>query len=302
MMRPLPTAAAATTGILVGAAIVASRFALDQTGPATLALLRYAVGCCCLWPLAAAGLRLRFERRDLPAVCLLGVLQFAVVVGLLNVALQTVPSARAALIFSTSPLQTLIIAALVGHERLNATKTAGVVLTIVGVGLALGEEALRGGGPAVGWFGELLVLGSAFSNAVCSVLYRPYLRKYDPLPVGAVAMLASVVALLPLAWGEGFFAAPPGFNLEGWLAVLFIGVSSGIGYFLWLWALSRTAASNVAVFLALNPITATGLGALLLGERVSSAFLLGLIALTSGLWLALRNGKAGRPSPKEAIP
>ncbi|MDH3593273.1 MAG: hypothetical protein OEU09_00465 [Rhodospirillales bacterium] len=39
MHRFLPAGAAAATGILVGATIVATRFVLDQTEPASLALL-----------------------------------------------------------------------------------------------------------------------------------------------------------------------------------------------------------------------------------------------------------------------
>ena len=49
-MRVLPLAASAATGILVGSAMVATRFVVDQTGPASLALLRYAIGFCCLVP------------------------------------------------------------------------------------------------------------------------------------------------------------------------------------------------------------------------------------------------------------
>ena len=39
-MRFLATAAAAATGILVGSAMVATRFVVNQTGPESLALLR----------------------------------------------------------------------------------------------------------------------------------------------------------------------------------------------------------------------------------------------------------------------
>jgi len=39
----LPIAAAAATGILVGSAMVATRFVIDQTAPASLALLRYLI-------------------------------------------------------------------------------------------------------------------------------------------------------------------------------------------------------------------------------------------------------------------
>jgi drug/metabolite transporter (DMT)-like permease len=55
----------------------------------------------------------------------------------------------------------------------------------------------------------------------------------------------------------------------GWLAVAFIGLSSGIGYWLWLWALTNATPTRVMVFLSLRPITAALLGLLLLGEMLS---------------------------------
>ena len=42
----------------------------------------------------------------------------------------------------------------------------------------------------------------------------------------------------------------------GWLAILFIGVSSGVGYYLWLFALRHATPTRVTVFLALSPLTA----------------------------------------------
>src|SRR5258706_4306213 len=207
MTKFLPTAAAAATGILVGAAIVATRFVIGQTSPAALALLRYTIGCCCLLPPLLLSARVRFERRDLLPIGLLGVIQFGVVVTLLNYALQYIPSARAALIFATLPLLTMLLAAALGHERITWAKALGVLLTIVGVGLALGARAALPGRPAGGWIGELAVLASAASAAACSVLYRPYLRKYPTLPISAFAMLASVLFLALFAAAEGFFSA-----------------------------------------------------------------------------------------------
>src|SRR5262249_5201380 len=46
----LPVLAAVATGVQVGSAMVATRFVVDQTGPASLALLRYAIGAGCLLP------------------------------------------------------------------------------------------------------------------------------------------------------------------------------------------------------------------------------------------------------------
>jgi drug/metabolite transporter (DMT)-like permease len=117
-------------------------------------------------------------------------------------------------------------------------------------------------------------------------LYRPYLRKYPTLPVSAFAMLASVGFLAALAGWEGFFGSVPQFTAGGWLAVVFIGMSSGIGYYLWLWALNHTTPTRVTVFLALSPITAAGLGAWILAERVTMMLFLGLACVAFGLWVA----------------
>lgn len=268
----------------VGATIVATRFVIDQTDPVSLALLRYAIGALCLLPFALAARRVPWHRRDLAPIALLGIVQFAVVVALLNYALQTLPAGRAALIFATFPLLTMLIAAALKHERLTIAKSAGVGLTLAGVALILGEKAAMPGGG--GWIGEAAVLLSAASGALCSVLYRPYLQTYDPLPVGALAMLASVGFLGLLAVPQGFFVEPPMLTEAGWFAVLFIGVSSGIGYWMWLWALRQASPTRVTSFLALGPATAFLLGALFLGEPVTMLSLLGLVAVAAGLRLA----------------
>ena len=269
--------------------MVATRVVVHDAGPASLALLRYAIGFCCLLPPVLLSTRVRFARRDVLPIALLGITQFGILIALLNYGLAFIPSARAALIFATLPLLTMVLSAALGRERLTLAKSAGVLLTIAGVGLALGEKALERGAGAPGWAGEVAVFASALSGAVCSVLYRPYLRKYPTLPVSAFAMLASVAFLALLALREGFFDALPHFTATGWLAVLFIGVNSGVGYFLWLWALNHAPATQVTVFLSLSPVTAAALGALFLAEPVSPGALLALICVAGGLWLAHRD-------------
>jgi len=263
--------------------MVATRYVVEQAGPASLALLRYVIGVCCLLPPALlASPWPRFARRDLAAIAALGIGQFGVLIALLNYGLRFVTSARAALIFATFPLLTLIVAAALRRERLTVPKIVGVMLTVAGVGIAIGENAVG----SVTWIGELAVFASALVGAVCSVLYRPYVRKYPTVPVSALAMLASVAFLAVFAAGEGFFASVPHFTGLGWSAVAFIGGSSGIGYFLWLWALAHATPTRVTVFLSLSPLTAAALGALLLGEPLSARLGVGVAAVILGLALA----------------
>jgi drug/metabolite transporter (DMT)-like permease len=203
------------------------------------------------------------------------------------------PSARAALIFATFPLLTMLLAAALQLERLTLAKTAGVLLSVAGVALALGDKAMAAGHGA-GWWGEAAVLGAALCGAVCSVLYRPYVRKYPTLQVSWFAMVASVAFLALLAANERFFDHWPRFDMAGWGAVLFVGLASAAAYFLWLWALAHTSPTRVTVFVSVSPPTAALLGWALLGESLSPLFLAALACLAGGLWLAHRE-RAARP-------
>lgn len=289
MRRPeaLALMAAAATGVQVGAAMVATRFVVQDIGPASLAFLRYAIAVLCLVPPLLMSARVRFAARDLVVVMGLGIVQFGILIALLNLGLRFISSTRAALLFSTFPLMTMIVAAMLGREDLSRAKVAGVILTIIGVGVALGERMTLQS-VSDEWLGALLVLAAALCGALCSVLYRPYLIRYPTLPIGAWAMLASVVFLASPAAVEGLFTEGARLSPSGWGAVLFIGLSSGIGYVLWLWALKHTTPTRVTVFLSLSPLTAALLGVWLLGEPLTFGVLFGLTGVAAGLWLATR--------------
>jgi drug/metabolite transporter (DMT)-like permease len=288
-----PLLVAAGVGVQVGAAMVATRYVVGESGPATLAMFRYAIGALCLLPVLVWQKQgLRFAGRDILPIAGLGIVQFGLLIALLNYGLSWIPAARAALLFASFPLLTMVIAALLGRERLTLAKTGGVLLTMLGVGLALGEKVFDAS-TAEHWIGEAAVLFAAFCGALCSVLYRPYLQKYPTLSIGTFAMLASVGALALMALQEGAFTVWSGYSPGGWAAVVFIGISSGVGYFGWLWALRHASPTRVTVFLGLSPVTAALLGALLLAETPTPALLAGLAVLLAGLWLALRPDRAG---------
>jgi drug/metabolite transporter (DMT)-like permease len=136
--------------------------------------------------------------------------------------------------------------------------------------------------------GELAVLAAAGVGALCSVLYRPYLRRYPTVPVSAFSMLASVGFLAVLAWPEAWPQRLGGFGWQTWATIGFVGLSSGVGYFLWLYALKHETPARVTVFLALNPLTAAVLGGVLLGEAHAPQLWLALALTAAGLWIATR--------------
>lgn len=294
--------AAAATGVQVGAATVASRFVVAEVAPLTLAMLRYAIALACLLPFVWSALSWQRLRQILAepaamrpwlAMGALGIGQFGILIALLNFGLQHVTAARAALIFSLFPLLTLLLSSALGKERVTARLLAGVLLSICGVGIALAPR-LRDIG-AAHWYGELAVLGAAAVGALCSVLYRPYLQRYPTVQVSVFAMAASVLFLGLAALSEAWPTRLGLISAVGWGAVLFVGLSSAVGYIWWLFALKHLPATRVTVFLALNPVTAAVLGQILLGEPMDRWTVMAIALIALGLWLATAMGSRGRP-------
>jgi drug/metabolite transporter (DMT)-like permease len=285
--------AAALSSILVGAGIAVSRLAVAEVQPLTLAMLRYAIGGACLLPFAMREAHELFttpplhgRKRDLAGMAAIGILQFGVLIALLNFALQHTGAAEAALIFSLFPLLTMLFSTVAGREKITTTLVAGVAVSITGVALSLAPKlGTHGHGD---WWGELAVVAAATIGAACSVLYRPYLQRYPTVPVSALAMLASVGLLAIAALSETWPQRITGFSGIAWGATVFVGVSSAIGYFMWLYALKHETPTRVTVFLALNPPAAALCGWLLLGEPIHAAVAGALVLVGAGLWLATR--------------
>ncbi len=290
MTPALALAAAAATGVQVGAAMVASRFVVNDAGPATLAFVRYVVALLCIAPALATVRWPRFGWRDAAAVAALGILQFGLQIVLLNIGLAFMPAVRAAVLFNTFPLLTMLIAAALGREAMTAPKSAGVALAILGVAATFGDAVLAGVS-AREWPGALAVLAAAGSGALAAVLTRPFVARHGTLPVGGLAMAATVAFLAGPALAEGMLTTLPRLAPSGWAALGFIGASSGIGYMLWLTALRHASPTHATLFLSLSPPTAAILGVLLLGEAFSLWLAIGLACVVAGLAVALLGGR-----------
>lgn len=279
--------AAAVASMCFGASVVATRYAVAQTHPVSLAFMRYSIGIFCLSPVLWRVARSSIPRRDVFAIGALGVLFFGVFPWSFSASLTYNASSRVAVEIATMPLLTLLISRLRGYDRITTPKLIGQLLAFAGLFLALRPPASAQATVQHAWMGDALAGVTALCGALYNVLSRPYLKKYPPLHVTSLAMLAGVLFLAPIAAMQGVFAAAPVLTGTAWLALLFLGTLGGaFGFTLWSWALKRSTPSRVAVFIALNPLTAITLGALLLNEAVTWPFMLGLLGVIGGIILA----------------
>jgi drug/metabolite transporter (DMT)-like permease len=181
----------------------------------------------------------------------------------------------------------MIFAIAIGREHFTWRGTVGIALTVLGVGLSVGALLDFRHQDMGQWLGIGAAFISAIIGAGCSIGYRPYLQRNPTVAVSFVAMAAAVVFLAIPSSLEGLFTGWSGFSLAGWAAITFIGASSGVGYFLWLSALSAVPASNVAAFLGLSPMLAVALSALFLNAPYTGADAAGLVLVLAGLAIAL---------------
>ena len=70
-------------------------------------------------------------------------------------------------------------------------------------------------------------------------------------------MLAAAAALAAPAMLDGLAVAVPRLTATAWGAIIFIGLSSGGGYVLWLWALANASATRVTAQLARTSLPST---------------------------------------------
>lgn len=292
----LAHAAAAAAALSAGAAVVATRVVIGETDPISLVFYRYLISVLCFAPI----MPMLWPRSGLDAVeygkiALFGILFFVLFPWTFNAALQFNPAARGAVGLATIPIQTLLLATLLGRERLTWSKAAGVLLAFSGIVVAFGASALGSGNRSY-LYGDLLMLLSGFCAAVYSVFGRPTLMRHGPLFVTALAMAFSVAALFPVVFVKGGGAPIPSFSSNGWLVILFLGTVAGaLQFSLYMWALRNLPPSTTTLYLTLNPITAVLLGVGLLGEILTIELVIGMALVLigflvgSGIYLTGRN-------------
>jgi drug/metabolite transporter (DMT)-like permease len=270
---------------LGGSAGAVTRYLVFSADPLTIALIRFGIGVGFVLPIAVA-LRVRWvPRRDWLAVAALGVSFFALFFIFYNIAVSYTTAARASLALSTLPLQTMIVGALLRIERLNARKTAGVLLAMGGVAVALATGLAHA--PPGSWRGELIMIGAVLCMAFYNVWSRPFIQRSSALGFVTTGMGAGAVTLLLLGVFTGRLAVLASFDAHAWIAGLYLGIGGGaLAFILWVLALERASPTRVANTMTVNPVSAMLLAAILVDEPITPNLLVGLVAVFAGIWLA----------------
>jgi len=301
----IPYLEAVFTVVVWGGTFIATKIALQEVSPATIVWIRFAMGVVILG--ATVVLRKQFaipEKSEWLYFALLGFIGVTFHQWLQANGLKTAQATTTAWIVATTPIFIAILGWLVLKEKLNWIQVGGIAVAALGVLLIVSKGnlfALFTG--REGTIGDLLVLISAPNWAIYTVLSRRELARHP-----AARMMFYVMLLGWLFTTIWIFGFGPGLSeihnitIKGWGAILVLGIfGSGLAYIAWYDALQALPASQLGVFLNIEPLVTTLLAALLLNESITLLVLLGGGIIILGIYLVNRPGavSTGREVPSE---
>jgi len=282
--------AAVLSSALGGSAAALTRYVIFATDPVTLAAYRFGIGFLLILPLALFFHSSFPKGKDRIWVALLGVLFFSIFFIFYNIAMSLTTAARGALALSCLPLTTMLIAFLFKKEQFSGRKIAGIFIAIGGVALAL--WAGLADAPPGAWRGDLVMAGATVCMALYNVWSRPLMLRSSMLGFLATGMGFGAAASVSFAIGSGgLMHSFHSFDQGQWIAAACLGVFGGAAaFYLWVYALERTTPTRVANTMTVNPIAASLLAAVLIGEPLGWNLLLGIGGVGAGIWLASTDG------------
>lgn len=193
--------------------------------------------------------------------------------------------AASVLLVNTTPLFSLALARLLLGERASAAVVTGTLLALAGTAVIVQGDSAGGAAPLLG---DALALAGAVTLSFYHLAGRG-LRGALPLPAYVLAVWSSAalgLGLLALAFGTPLLGHPP----RAWAAFVGLALVPTLGgHGLVNRALRDLPAPTVGLFMLGEPVGATMLALLFLGESPPAATLLGGLLVLSALLLVARS-------------
>ena len=215
--------------------------------------------------------------------------------------LHYINASRASLIVALNPAVIALASWLVFKERLSRVKVAGIAICIAGASLVIisrNPQLLAGNADA--WIGDLLIFGCVLAWGVYSLCSKELNQSLGPVQTVTYSILLGTAMLWMTSAVRGELSSDVLLSLgpQQWLSLMYLGVlGSALAYIGYYDGIRQIGATRSGVFIALNPLTAVILGALLLGEQLTMAMCLGGGLILAGIFLCnkplARVGKKG---------
>ena len=234
------------------------------------------------WRERRAGIRpsadVRFGQVLIYAVVVAAIYQIVFLVGL-----DRTPPANAALIISTVPIWTAILARIFIHEQLRRLAVLGLLIALVGtviVALQRGEVSTD----EKYLVGNLTMLLAALLWAGGTVYSRPLLNKISPLQLAAAASVIALPVHILIGFSQHTGSLQALRSPALWLIIFYSGtLSSGLSQPMWHFGVRQAGAAHASIIQNLIPVAAIFATWTIIGTAPTGAQLLGGALILSGL-------------------
>ncbi len=222
-------------------------------------------------------------------VLLLSGVSLAVHFGTWTASLEYTSVAASTVIVDSSPIFVVLLSYLLLGEGVNAREALGIAISILGASMiAMGHMDMSSN-----LFGDLLALIGSASLAVYLVAGRRLRGRLDLAPYTASVYGISGTLLLSTA---GVLGIPlSGYPTREWIIFLMLAlIPSGLGHNSYNYALKYLKASVVSVSILVEPIGASILAAILLGELPRITTVIGGALVLGGIYAAVAQQRGDR--------
>ncbi len=197
--------------------------------------------------------------------------------------------AVAALLLYTAPAFVLVMSVALFGEPLTKRGLLALGMTVLGCAFVSG---VFGGGGDIGIAALLWGLGSGFGYALYSIFSKYALEHYRPETITAYTAVFASLSTLPFSDPVQLAgkAAAPGVLLSALGCALLCTV---FGYLLYTLGLEHIDAGKAAVLSTIEPVVASVLGVMLLGEPVTWGKLCGIVLVLGAIMVLNFPGNCG---------
>jgi drug/metabolite transporter (DMT)-like permease len=211
---------------------------------------------------------------------------------------QYLPSGFVALIIATVPLWMALFAPAFGGRWINWTAAIGIAVGLAGIVLLV-----RPGGEGAGHWQTFVVLLAPILWALGSLYARNAPAPHQPLTAIAMEMIAGgiLLTIAGVAGGELGHVHLGNVSFASLAAFVYLVlVGALVGYVAYIWLLHHVSVTAASTYAFVNPVVAVALGAVVLGEPVTSVTLVAA-ALIVGAVVLLLIGQSRKSVPAIAL-
>ncbi|MBI3049913.1 MAG: EamA family transporter [Acidobacteria bacterium] len=283
--------------VIWGWTFVATKILLEELGAVEIFALRLAIGVPFLglvllarrvpWPFSSS------DARPLTLAAAMLTLHFLIQI----VGLMSTTATNTSWIISVSPLAVAALSFLLLRERIGRQAVAGIAVATGGILLLISRGRLGD----LGWLrstGDWLILASAFTWALYTVMTRDLARRRDPLAVTFGILLIAGAFTAALFAVSADVASVRALSIRGLAALLYLAIPGlALGQWFWQEGIARLGAARAGLFLYLEPVATVLLAVPLLGESFGPIMALGGGLVFAGVYVGQQDRAAADPAP-----